>query len=63
MKTIFALGLFAAFFLFPVEGNYSERIDFIFEQRGCCSWHGGVCGCDGGRKVCCDGTYSPSCTC
>jgi hypothetical protein len=18
-------------------------------QRGCCSWHGGVCGCSGGR--------------
>lgn len=33
------------------------------QQRGCCSHHGGVCGCEGGRKLCCDGTYSPSCTC
>jgi hypothetical protein len=34
------------------------------EQRGCCSRHGGVCGCgDDGRTVCCDGTKSPSCRC
>jgi TPR repeat protein len=34
-------------------------------QRGCCSWHGGVSGCDGnsGRQICRDGTYSPSCIC
>lgn len=32
-------------------------------QSGCCSHHGGVCGCSGGRKTCCDGATSPSCTC
>jgi hypothetical protein len=32
-------------------------------RSGCCSWHGGVCDCIGGRVVCCDGTFSPSCTC
>ena len=32
-------------------------------QRGCCSWHGGVCGCQNGMTVCCDGTYSPSRRC
>lgn len=32
-------------------------------KSGCCSWHQGVCGCSGGRQVCCDGSYSPSCTC
>lgn len=32
-------------------------------RSGCRSWHGGVCGCIGGRVVCCDGTFSPSCTC
>ncbi len=32
-------------------------------RRGCCSWHSGVCGCSGTRVVCCDGTYSPTCTC
>jgi len=31
--------------------------------QGCCSWHGGVCGCAGTRAVCCDGSYSPSCGC
>lgn len=37
----------------------------IFAKSGCCSWHGGVSGCDTstGRQVCNDGTYSPSCTC
>ena len=33
------------------------------ERSGCCSWHGGVCGCSGGRAVCCDGQLSPSCGC
>jgi hypothetical protein len=34
-------------------------------RRGCCSHHGGVCGCDeaSDRIRCCDGTLSPSCTC
>lgn len=32
-------------------------------RRGCCSHHSGVCGCSAGRVVCCDDTYSPSCTC
>lgn len=32
-------------------------------KQGCCSWHKGVCGCSGGRQLCCDGTLSPSCTC
>jgi hypothetical protein len=31
--------------------------------QGCCSWHGGECGCQDGRDRCCDGTLSPSCTC
>lgn len=33
------------------------------ERSGCCSWHGGVSGCSGGRITCNDGTLSPSCTC
>ncbi|MGK6355802.1 hypothetical protein ACMGDH_11335 [Sphingomonas sp. DT-207] len=32
-------------------------------QRGCCSHHGGVCGCKNGRTVCCDKTFSPTCRC
>jgi len=32
-------------------------------ERGCCSHHGGVCGCAGSRARCCDGSVSPSCGC
>lgn len=32
-------------------------------RSGCCSHHGGVCGCDGGRARCCDGALSPTCGC
>ncbi len=32
-------------------------------RRGCCSHHKGVCGCQGGRAACCDGTLSPTCGC
>ena len=37
----------------------------LYAQRGCCSWHGGVAGCDpsSGRQICRDGSLSPSCTC
>jgi hypothetical protein len=35
----------------------------ILARRGCCSWHGGVCGCSGARVKCCNGGLSPSCTC
>jgi len=41
-----------------LNGNSQELV-----QRGCCSHHGGVCGCSGGRQVCCDGALSPSCLC
>ncbi|MEB3245676.1 MAG: hypothetical protein VKJ06_06805 [Vampirovibrionales bacterium] len=32
-------------------------------QTGCCSFHGGVCGCAGASTQCCDGSLSPSCSC
>lgn len=35
----------------------------IMAQSGCCSHHGGVCGCTGGSVTCCDGAFSPSCGC
>lgn len=40
-----------------------EDSEVLIAQRGCCSWHQGVCGCSAGRVVCCDRTLSPSCTC
>lgn len=51
------------------EENKCEQSIFLnsnsqhIVQRGCCSHHGGVCGCSGGRQVCCDGALSPSCVC
>ncbi|RED10700.1 hypothetical protein DFR46_2963 [Parasphingopyxis lamellibrachiae] len=49
------------------EGNLCEGQTFASAeealQSGCCSHHGGVCGCRNGRKVCCDRTLSPSCRC
>ena len=33
------------------------------ERRGCCSHHGGVCGCGGTKALCCDGTLSKTCGC
>jgi hypothetical protein len=33
------------------------------DKRGCCSHHKGVCGCEEGRAVCCDGALSPTCGC
>lgn len=43
--------------LVAVDGNKQ------LERSGCCSWHGGVCGCSDGRAVCCDGKLSPTCGC
>lgn len=31
--------------------------------EGCCSYHGGVCGVQDGKIVCCDDTLSPTCVC
>ncbi|WP_164885280.1 hypothetical protein [Geovibrio thiophilus] len=41
--------------------SYSYSAEY--ERRGCCSKHGGVCGCSNGRALCCDGTLSPTCGC
>jgi hypothetical protein len=44
----------------PSEPNFNVLI----AQRGCCSHHGGVCGCgNNGHDQCCDGSTSPSCRC
>jgi hypothetical protein len=43
----------------PSVGSSANKL----ERRGCCSHHGGVCGCEKGRALCCDGQLSPSCGC
>lgn len=51
----------------PAPDLKLEIVTLNLEQKiarsGCCSWHGGVCDCVWGRVVCCDGTFSPTCTC
>ncbi len=44
------------------QNKTTVQIETVY-QSGCCSWHGGVAGCSGGRVVCGDGMLSPSCTC
>jgi hypothetical protein len=43
----------------PRQGASGE----VLARRGCCSWHSGVCGYNGGNVTCCDGTQSPICNC
>ena len=42
---------------------FSIGLPCVEAKSGCCSHHGGVCGCVGDNIQCCDGTLSPSCTC
>ena len=54
MKKVLLIGEFLLL-LFPLS---------VYAQRGCCSSHGGVCGCSKyGKQVCCDGSLSKTCTC
>ncbi len=69
MKTLLVLLLFI--FSLNVHSEEKSCDQMISEnvpseqlaRRGCCSHHGGVCNYSGGRVVCCDGKFSPSCTC
>jgi hypothetical protein len=45
------------------EAIFKSGDKSLLAQSGCCSHHSGVCGCQSGRVTCCDGSYSPSCTC
>jgi len=57
--------------LFILTSNLTQEIIVLNAEQtiarrglqGCCSHHGGVCDCKYGRVVCCDGTFSPTCTC
>lgn len=55
LKKVVVMIMMGVLLFLPVTAN---------AQRGCCSWHGGVAGCNSsGRTICADGTLSPSCTC
>ena len=63
MKTlIFLLAIFATFSTNAYEMCLIPQQNIV-EARGCCSSHGGVCGCSMGQATCCDGSLSPSCGC
>ena len=47
----------------PAPATGDPAIDEGEPRRGCCSHHGGVCGCGGDTLRCCDGTDSPTCEC
>lgn len=75
MKTIVLIAMLLASMVATAavtneRGEILEENEFLNDSSdpiargGCCSWHGGVCGCNAyGDVVCCDGTTSPSCTC
>lgn len=54
--------VFATFSANAYERCLIPQQDIVY-ARGCCSHHGGVCGCSMGRATCSDGTLSPSCGC
>lgn len=57
MRKIFSYKIILLLLIFIAPATVSA-------QRGCCSHHGGVAGCnENGRQICRDGTLSPSCTC
>ncbi len=58
-----AIGLLGAMLFIGGSNSCSEDLSMIPERRGCCSHHGGVCGCEKGRALCCDGQLSPTCGC
>jgi hypothetical protein len=76
MKTIRFMMVLSAMLLFASPCVRAQNSALVIHQQvicdaaaanpqgqGCCSWHGGECGCSNGRDVCCDGSYSPTCDC
>lgn len=65
-KFLISLGLFLALVVAGLTSYVVASPDCnIFNRSGCCSHHGGVCGCNKNfhRLKCCDGSLSPSCGC
>lgn len=61
--TIFAAVSILAIGFVSLQPQKTVKINQCIAGRGCCSHHGGECGCSNGRSKCCDGTLSPSCQC
>jgi Spy/CpxP family protein refolding chaperone len=63
MKTIVSAVFFTALSFVMMPTSSAAPWPDADEQRGCCSRHGGVCGCSSHHTTCCDGSTSPSCHC
>jgi hypothetical protein len=63
MRVVVSAAFFAALSLVLLPVSRAAPSPDAPEQRGCCSHHGGVCGCSAGHTTCCDGSTSPSCQC
>lgn len=65
IASAFALAFSLMFVIGMAPQSTRAAVDSVdcFQGQGCCSHHGGECGCSGGRASCCDGTLSPSCGC
>lgn len=49
--------------LFCAGTGFAVIENSVLNKKGCCSRHGGVCGCKYNKALCCDGSLSPSCGC
>lgn len=47
----------------PEEACNYHSIKYEMHECTCCSWHGGVCVCNHGTVMCCDGTFASDCGC
>lgn len=47
-----------------IPSTKSDKTCLASNESGCCMGRGGVCGCSGGRAMCCDSFVSnPPCGC
>lgn len=63
MKKFIVLSFLIITSLFIFQSTFLAKDAAKVDRSGCCSSHGGVCGCLGNSTRCCDGSISPSCSC
>lgn len=63
MKKVVLLAFIVSFLSLAIPIYSAFASGDKIQKSGCCSYHGGVCGCSAGRALCCDGTLSSACGC
>ena len=63
MKKLVSAAFAVALSLALLPTSHAASTEEPDAQQGCCSHHGGVCGCSSHTTTCCDGSASPSCHC